>query len=154
MSATPVNLNVADAVFRYWSMFSMFNFVCAFAPVRISTKQNIAVVVSNLNMIWDCFFSIRLITVKNYKVLKPVRIANNGQAFVLLGTSPIRRRRRRLPNVFIKDKNLFCCSIVNLKLGQKLNREPKDETRYSSAPIAQMQCWWQLFVNNYYVKQS
>jgi hypothetical protein len=66
------------------------------------------------------------------------KIIHNVRAFVLLGTSFIRRPRRRLPNVFIKDKNLFCCSIVNVKLGQKLNSKPKDERRYSSAPIAQM----------------
>jgi len=52
----------------------------------------------------------------------------------------IRRPRRQMLNVVTKDKNLFCCSIVNVKLGQKLSSEPKVETRYSSAPIAQMQC--------------
>ena len=46
-------------------------------------------------------------------------MAGNVKAFVLLGTSSIRRPRRRLPNVVTKDKNLFCCSIVNVKLGQK-----------------------------------
>jgi hypothetical protein len=46
-------------------------------------------------------------------------IAANVQAFVLLGPSSIRRPRRRLLNIVIKDKILFCCSIVKVKLGQK-----------------------------------
>lgn len=43
----------------------------------------------------------------------------NGQAFVLLGASSFRRPRRRLPNIVTKDKILFCCLIINVKLGQK-----------------------------------
>jgi hypothetical protein len=58
----------------------------------------------------------------------------NVHAFVLLGTSSIRHPRQRLPNVVTKDKILFYCSIVNIKLGQKLSSEQNDETRYSSAP--------------------
>jgi len=41
------------------------------------------------------------------------------RAFVLFGHFYIRRPRRRQPNVVTKDKNLFCCLIVNVKLGQK-----------------------------------
>jgi hypothetical protein len=43
-------------------------------------------------------------------------------------------------NVVAKDKILFCCLIVILKLEQKLSSEPKDEALDSSAPIEQMQC--------------
>ncbi len=43
--------------------------------------------------------------------LRPLRcmVAANVHAFVLLGTSSIRRPRRRQPNVVTKDKNLFYC---------------------------------------------
>ena len=53
-------------------------------------------------------------------------ISANVQAFVLLGASSIRRPGRRLLNVVTKDKILFCCLIVNVKLGQKA------EQRYRS----------------------
>jgi hypothetical protein len=49
-----------------------------------------------------------------------IKIAWNVQAFVLLGTSSIRRPRRRLPNVIAKDKILFCCST---ELRQTINPE-------------------------------
>jgi hypothetical protein len=39
--------------------------------------------------------------------------------FMLLGASSIRRPRRRQLNVVTKDKNLFCCLIVKVELGQK-----------------------------------
>ena len=58
----------------------------------------------------------------------------NVQAFVLLGTSSIRRPRRRLPNVVNKDKILFCCLIVNVKLGQKPNSVTAVERRFASHP--------------------
>jgi len=48
----------------------------------------------------------------------------NGQAFVLWGTSSVRRPRRRLPNVVTKGKNLFCCSI---ELRQVANVEQRTE---------------------------
>ena len=41
-------------------------------------------------------------------------------------------------NIVTKDKNLFCCSIVKVKLGQKLSSEPNDERTYSIDPIEQM----------------
>ena len=50
-------------------------------------------------------------------------MTHNVHAFVLLGTSSIRRPRRRQPNVVTKDKILFCCPIVIVKLGQKLSSE-------------------------------
>jgi hypothetical protein len=55
-----------------------------------------------------------------YSVKSLVIITANVQAFVLLGASSIRRPRRRMLDVVTKDKNLFCCSIVNVKLGQKV----------------------------------
>jgi len=39
------------------------------------------------------------------------KLPTTSQAFVLLGTSSIRRPRRRLLNVVTKDKILFFCSI-------------------------------------------
>jgi len=56
---------------------------------------------------------------------------------VLLGAFVIRRPWQLKLNVVTKDKILFCCSIVNVELGQKLKSEPEDETRYSSATMAQ-----------------
>jgi len=46
------------------------------------------------------------------------RVAGNVGAFVLLGIS-YSHPRRQLLNVVTKDKILFCCSIVNVKLEQK-----------------------------------
>ena len=65
-------------------------------------------------------------------------LAGNGQAFVLLGASSIRRPPRRLPKSDIKP---MLYSKVKLKTSsrQELSSEPKDETLDSSAPIVQMQ---------------
>jgi hypothetical protein len=52
-------------------------------------------------------------------------VAANVHAFVLLGASSIRRPRRRQLNVVTKDKILFYCSIVNIKLGQKAEQRSK-----------------------------
>jgi len=46
-------------------------------------------------------------------------MAYNVNAFVLLGTSSIRRSRQLQPNVVTKDKILFCCSIELRQAGKK-----------------------------------
>jgi hypothetical protein len=57
---------------------------------------------------------------------------------VLLGTSSIRRPRRRLLN---KDKKMMLYSKAKFIMSswdKKLNSEPNDDGRFASSPIAQM----------------
>src|SRR5947207_8681525 len=82
--------------------------------------------------------------VRAIKIVADARIENECWPLQLTSTHLccwgiyVRHAWQQKLNVVTKDKILFCCSIANVKLGQKLSSEPKVETRYSAAPIAQM----------------
>lgn len=57
----------------------------------------------------------------------------NVQAFVLLGTSSIRRPRRRLPNSDIMPMIYSKVKLITSSR-QKLSSEPDDETRVNVSP--------------------
>jgi len=64
----------------------------------------------------------------------------NVHAFVLLGLHPFVTPGDGIQTLLLKIKIYSVAQYYSVKLGQKRSSEPKVETQYSSAPIAQMQC--------------